>query len=75
MANLAKCSVFILTINKWALSLFNNEDFDLHRLTGTIIYHLKENRSLALQYYHHIAGKNTGQGWGLTGGVVFECRR
>ena len=28
-----------------------------HRDCGTIIYHLKENRSLALQYYHHIPGK------------------
>jgi len=48
------------------------EDYDLHRLTATIIYHLNQERSLTLQYYHHIAGRNTGEGWGITGGIICE---
>jgi len=37
-----------------------------------MIYHLKGARSTSLQYYRHVAGKNTGEGWGLSGGIVYE---
>lgn len=51
------------------------DDYDLHRLTATIIYHLNEKRGLALKYYQHIAGRNTGEGWGISGGIIYEHKR
>ena len=55
--------------------IIRTNEYDLHRVSGTIIYHLKGSRSLSLQYYRHLAGKNTGEGWGLSGGIIYELER
>jgi len=52
--------------------VIRTNEYDLHRVSGTIIYHLRGARKLTLQYYRHVAGKNTGEGWGLSGGIVYE---
>ncbi|UCG93992.1 MAG: hypothetical protein JSW13_06055, partial [Candidatus Aerophobus sp.] len=55
--------------------IIRTNEYDLQRVSGTIIYLFKGSRSLSLQYYRHVAGKNTGEGWGLSGGIIYELER
>lgn len=55
--------------------IIRTNEYDLHRVSGTIMYHFKGGRSLTLQYYRHLGGKNTGEGWGLSGGIIYELER
>lgn len=71
ITNLRNTGVYDIPQN----SMTRTREYDLHRLTASITYQLNDKRSLALQYYHHIAGRNTGEGWGITGGIIYEHKR
>jgi len=71
ITNLRNAGAYDITQN----SMTRTREYDLHRLTASITYQLNDKTSLTLQYYHHIAGRHTGEGWGISGGIIYEHKR
>lgn len=47
-------------------------DYDLYRLAWTSLIHMNKHLAVKIQPFVHVAGENTGNGWGITSGLVLN---